>query len=80
MDELTPDTRKLLKQLIEDYNSQLEPARRVFRVKDGASYIYNLFRSTKYRFSSKQYNELYFYIQKRYHEAELEKEANKLEM
>lgn len=75
MDELTPDTRRLLKQLIADYNSQLGKAGQVFKVKDGASYIYNLFRSTKYKFSSKQYNELYFYIQKKYHEEELEKEA-----
>lgn len=75
MDELTPDTRRLLKQLIADYNSQLGKAGQVFKVKDGPSYIYNLFRGSKYKFSAKQYKELYFYIQKKYHEEELEKEA-----
>ena len=63
-EELAPSTRKLLKKLINDYNSSLEPARRFFRVEDGPAYIYNLFRG-KYTFSAKQYKEIYRYILKR---------------
>lgn len=41
--ELEPSTRKLLKKLVNDYCSQLEPERRFFRLEDALSYIYNLF-------------------------------------
>lgn len=62
---LSPDSKKLLKKLVEDYNSTLEPARRLFNAKDGSSYLYNLFVSNKYKFSARQYNEIYHYIQEK---------------
>ena len=62
--ELEPSTRKLLKKLVNDYCSQLEPKRRFFRLEDAPGYIYNLFQG-KYTFSAKQYKEIYRYIIKR---------------
>ena len=41
------------------------PARRLFNAKDGSSYLYNLFVSNKYKFSARQYNEIYHYIQEK---------------
>lgn len=64
-DGLTPGTRKLLNELVDDLgNPGLPPEDRIFNKESADAYIYNLLISPKYKFSIRQYKELFNYLTK----------------
>ena len=64
-DGLTPGSRKLLNELVEDLgNPGLPPEERVFNKQSASAYIYNLLISPKYKFSGTQYKELFNFLTK----------------